>query len=67
VYSDWIDACDAVAKDAAAADEVDDGLNSYEELTADNEGHNLETSMDRHLHSKAGSGHYGQEGSINDD
>ena len=54
VYSDWIDACDAVAKDAVTTAEVEDGLNSYEDLVAGNERRNSEMNIDRHLVSAVG-------------
>lgn len=49
VYSDWIDACDSVAKEAANAADADDGFNSYQDLAAGNERRNSEMNVDRHL------------------
>ena len=63
VYSDWIDACDAVAKDAANSNEVDDGLNAYEDLAADN---GTEIPGDRNINPGVGSGGYAQ-GVVDDD
>ena len=45
VYSDWIDACDSVAKEAADAPAADDGFNSYQDLAAGNERRNSEMNM----------------------
>ena len=67
VYSDWIDACDAVAKDAAATADVDDGLNSYEDLAAGNERRNSEMNIDRHLVSAVGRSGYGGDDFVDDD
>ena len=49
VYSDWIDACDTVAKETTEENQVDDGLNSYAALAAGNERRNSEMNIDRHL------------------
>lgn len=59
VYSDWIDACDTVAKEAANTESVDDGLNSYQDLAAGNERRNSEMNIDRHLVSAVGGNDYG--------
>jgi len=59
VYSDWIDACDTVAKEAADSTTVDDGLNSYQDLAAGNERRNSEMTIDRHLVSAVGGNEYG--------
>jgi len=59
VYSDWIDACDTVAKEAADSTTVDDGLNSYQDLAAGNERRNSEMNIDRHLVSAVGGNEYG--------
>ena len=67
VYSDWIDACDAVAKDAAGATEADDVLNSYEDLAAGNERRNSEMNIDRHLVSAVGGNEYGGDDFVDDD
>ena len=65
VYSDWIDACDSVAKEAADAPSADDGFNSYPDLAAGNERRNSEMNIDRHLVAAVGGGEYG--GDILDD
>ena len=57
VYSDWIDACDAVAKEGAE-EGADDGLNSYEELAVGNGRRNSEMNIDRHLVSAVGGNEY---------
>ena len=59
VYSDWIDACDSVAKDNEGATEPDDGLNSYADLAAGNERRNSEMNIDRHLVTAVGGNEYG--------
>ena len=59
VYSDWIDACDSVAKEAADAPATDDGFNSYQDLAAGNERRNSEMSVDRHLVAAVGGNEYG--------
>ena len=59
VYSDWIDACDTVAKEAADTSQVNDGFNSYEDLAAGNERRNSEMNIDRHLVSAVGGNEYG--------
>jgi len=47
VYSDWIDACDAVAKEAAGQD---DGPSSYADLASGANGRrNSQMPIDRHL------------------
>ena len=61
VYSDWIDACDAVAKEANDTQDVDDGLNSYSELAAGNERRNSEMNIDRHLVSAVGGNDYARD------
>ena len=66
VYSDWIDACDAVAKDDGDG-RADDGLNSYEELAAGNERRNSEMNIDRHLVSAVGGNDYGADDFVDDD
>lgn len=48
MYSDWIDACDAVAKDAADPSVDDDGLNPHYDLTGRNGLRNSELQLDRH-------------------
>lgn len=53
VYSDWIDACDAVAKDGPESP-VDDGLSGYDDPTAGNERGQHESSAHRNLVSSAG-------------
>ena len=58
MYSDWIDACDTVAKEAAGTDTVDDGFNSYQDLAAGNERRNSEMNIDRHLVSAVGGNAY---------
>ena len=59
VYSDWIDACDTVAKEAADITTADDGFNSYGDLAAGNERRNSEMNIDRHLVSAVGGNEYG--------
>lgn len=59
VYSDWIDACDRVAEEAAGTEGVDDGFNSYAELAAGNPRRNSEMNIDRHLVSAVGGNEYG--------
>ena len=59
VYSDWIDACDTVAKEAADTSQPNDGFNSYEDLAAGNERRNSEMNIDRHLVSAVGGNEYG--------
>ncbi|MDI1492417.1 MAG: hypothetical protein OHK93_003631 [Ramalina farinacea] len=59
VYSDWIDACDTVAKEVADDSHVDDGLNSYADLAAGNERRNSEMNIDRHLVTAVGGNEYG--------
>jgi len=59
VYSDWIDACDSVAKEAANGVAPDDGFNSYADLVAGNERRNSEMNVDRHLVSAVGGNEYG--------
>jgi len=59
VYSDWIDACDTVAKEAADTSQANDGFNSYEDLAAGNERRNSEMNIDRHLVSAVGGNEYG--------
>ena len=61
VYSDWIDACDTVDKEAADAQVVDDGFNSYQDLAAGNERRNSEMNVDRHLVAAVGGNEYGGE------
>ncbi|KAL9125943.1 MAG: hypothetical protein Q9217_004921 [Psora testacea] len=58
VYSDWIDACDTVAKEAAEAPNHADGFNSYADLAAGNERRNSEMNIDRHLVSAVGENQY---------
>ncbi|KAL9636106.1 MAG: hypothetical protein Q9164_003032 [Protoblastenia rupestris] len=65
VYSDWIDACDTVAKEAVEAPNADDGLDSYADLAAGNERRNSEMNIDRHLVSAVGGDDY--EGDFIDD
>lgn len=67
MYSDWIDACDAVAKDAAGAADVDDGLNSYEDLAVGNERRNSAMNIDRHLVAAVGGNEYGGDDFVDDD
>ena len=59
VYSDWIDACDTVAKEAADTSTADDGFKSYGDLAAGNERRNSEMNIDRHLVSAVGGNEYG--------
>ena len=59
VYSDWIDACDTVAKEAADAPAVDDGFNSYQDLVSGNERRNSEMNVDRRLVAAVGGNEYG--------
>lgn len=59
VYSDWIDACDTVAKEAADTSQPNDGFNSYEDLAVGNERRNSEMNVDRHLVSAVGGNEYG--------
>ena len=59
VYSDWIDACDTVAKEAADAPNADDGFHSYADIAAGNERRNSEMNVDRHLVSAVGGNEYG--------
>ncbi len=59
MYSDWIDACDSVAKEAANGVAPDDGFNSYADLVAGNERRNSEMNVDRHLVSAVGGNEYG--------
>ena len=61
VYSDWIDACDTVDKEAADAQITDDGFNSYQDLAAGNERRNSEMNIDRHLVAAVGGNEYGGE------
>lgn len=61
VYSDWIDACDTVAKEAADAPNAEDGFNSYADLAAGNERRNSEMNVDRHLVSAVGGNEYGED------
>ena len=65
VYSDWIDACDSVAKEAADVPVADDGFNSYPDLAAGNERRNSEMNVDRHLVGAVGGNEYG--GDVVDD
>lgn len=65
VYSDWIDACDSVAKEAADAADADDGFNSYQDLAAGNERRNSEMNIDRHLVAAVGGNENG--GDVIDD
>lgn len=58
VYSDWIDACDTVAKEAADAPTADDGFHSYQDLAAGNERRNSEMNIDRHLVAAVGGNEY---------
>lgn len=67
MYSDWIDACDAVAKDAADTADADDGLNSYEDLAAGSNRRNSEMNIDRHLVSAVGGNAYGGDDFVDDD
>lgn len=48
VYSDWIDACDAVAKDAADP-VIDDALDSYHDLEPGIGRRGSQIQTDRHL------------------
>ncbi|KAL9133802.1 MAG: hypothetical protein Q9175_005021 [Cornicularia normoerica] len=66
VYSDWIDACDTVAKEAADAPAADDGFNSYQDLAAGNERRNSEMNVDRHLVAAVGGNEYGGHSIDND-
>ena len=59
MYSDWIDACDTVAKEAADAPAADDGFNSYQDLAAGNERRNSDMNVDRHLVAAVGGNEYG--------
>jgi transcription elongation factor Elf1 len=59
VYSDWIDACDTVAKEAADTTTADDGFNSYGDLAAGNERRSSDMNIDRHLVSAVGGNEYG--------
>ena len=65
MYSDWIDACDTVAKETTEDGNVDDGLNSYASLATGNERRNTEMNIDRHLVSAVGGNEY--EGDFIDD
>jgi len=67
VYSDWIDACDAVAKDAVTSNEVDDGMNPYEDMVAGNERQNSEIHMSHNTMNEVGNGEFGQGGIDEDD
>ena len=58
VYSDWIDACDAVAKKNIDTPAADDGFNSYQDLAASNERRNSEMNVDRHLVAAVGGNEY---------
>jgi len=50
VYSDWVDACDSVAKEVADAPKADDSIKSYDDLAAgDNGRRNSDMQIDRHL------------------
>ncbi len=50
VYSDWVDACDIVAKEAADAPKADDGIGSYDDLVISDTGRrNSDMQIDRHL------------------
>lgn len=51
VYSDWIDACDAVAKDAADPDDPadGDGMESYHDLDTGIDHRNSQIQVDQHL------------------
>ena len=59
VYSDWIDACDTVAKEAADPPAADDGFNSYQDLASGNERRNSEMNIDRRLVAAVGGNEYG--------
>ena len=61
VYSDWIDACDSVAKEAADVPAADDGFNSYPDMVAGNERRNSEMNVDRHLVAAVGGNEYGED------
>ena len=54
VYSDWIDACDTVAKEAAEPQIASNGFNSSADLASGNERRNSEMNIDRHLVSTVG-------------
>ena len=55
VYSDWIDACDSVAQEAAGTSRESDAPHSYQDLTAGPGGRrNSEFQNDRHLVPVAG-------------
>ena len=59
VYSDWIDACDSVARDNNHnGGEIDDGLNSYADLTTGSARRNSEMNVDRRLVAAVGGGEY---------
>ncbi|KAL9102934.1 MAG: hypothetical protein Q9163_001960 [Psora crenata] len=53
VYSDWIDACDTVAKEAAEAPNSYGGLNPYADRAAGNERRNSGMDNDHHVASAA--------------
>lgn len=59
VYSDWIDACDTVAKESADAPPIDDGLSSYQDLAVGNGRRNSEMNVDRRLVAAVGGNEYG--------
>ncbi len=67
VYSDWIDACDAVAREAVTNNEADGGLNPYEALVADNERRDSEMIVGLNGTTEVGNGQYRQEGDVEDD
>lgn len=49
VYSEWVDACDAVAKDSTDPPGDDDGITSYHDLAAVNGRRSSGMQLDRHL------------------
>jgi len=67
VYSDWIDACDAVAKDAVVGDEVNGGSNTAEDIAVDTERQKSDLNFDQDIIPQFGSGQYGQEGLVDND
>lgn len=68
VYSDWVDACDTVAKEAADASRPDDDLNSYQELAAGGGGRrNSDMQVDQHLVAAVEEDHGDDQRDYNDD
>ena len=60
VYADWIDACDAVAQDAAEAATAEQSGHSYRTLAGDH-GRHSQFQSDRHLVSSLEADEYSQD------